>query len=114
MRCLALPALLLLAACSTGFGDKYRPVVDAQGSIHHGVNYEADLAACQGLTRPHNPELARLRLAQFGLFRATPEGALSGTAVAPPNAPSPDELYLQWQHRIIRECMTGRGYVVLP
>lgn len=114
MRRLALPALLLLAACSTGFGDKYRPVVDAPSSIHRGVNYEMDLAACQSFTRPHNPELANLGLAQFGLFRSTPEGALSETAIAPPDAPSSDELYLHWQHRIIRECMTGRGYVVLP
>jgi hypothetical protein len=112
----ALAALGLLSSCAT-----YRPIVDMRDVSDRG-QYERDLADCQNYAAPVSPgasagvgalfgailgaalgaavgdhELAR-EAARFGAV----EGAVAGGAAGAGT-----------QVDIIRNCMSGRGYVVL-
>ena len=126
-----LVAAMLLGACRGGIevGKEYRPPVDYQMSINSGVNYEADLMACQGVADQYNAE-EELVLGSAGgaalggaigagsglvasgitVMAAASSGAVLGAAVG---AAAVGVLTLHEQSETVSNCMANRGYVVL-
>ena len=126
-----LMAALLLGACRGGIevGKEYRPPVDYQMSINHGVNYEADLMACQGVADQYAAE-EELVLGSAGgaamggaigagsglvasgitVMAAASSGAVLGASVG---AAAAGLLLLHEQSETVSDCMANRGYVVL-
>jgi hypothetical protein len=112
----SIAALGLLSGCAT-----YRPVVDMRDVTDHG-QYERDLADCQNYAAPVSPGASAgagaifgallgaalgaavgdhsvaLDAARFGAVEGAVVGGTSGAAT---------------QVQIVRNCMSGRGYLVL-
>ncbi len=127
-----LAGVLLLGACRGGVevGKEYRPPVDYQMSINHGVNYEADLMACQGVADQQYAAEEELVLGSAGgagmgatlgagaglaasgitVLAAASSGAVLGAAVG---AAAAGILTLHEQSETVSDCMANRGYVVL-
>ena len=112
----SLAALGLLSGCAT-----YRPVVDLRDVTDHG-QYERDLADCQNYAEPVSPGASAGAGAIFGALLgaafgaaigdhsfavdAARFGAVEGAVVGGTSAAAT-------QVQIIRNCMGGRGYLVL-
>ncbi len=128
---MALAAAALLAGCTGGLdaGSKYRPPVDYQMSVNHGVNYEGDLSACQSYANAIDPLEEGLVMAGVGAGTGGALGAISGgivneitvlqglgfgaaygavigTVLGAANG-------IQAQSVAVSECMQNRGYAVL-
>jgi uncharacterized protein YcfJ len=109
-------AVGLLSACAT-----YRPLVDMNDVTDRG-QYEHDLADCQNFAAPVSPSATAGAGAVFGAILGAALGAAVGDrdlaleaarlgavegAVAGGMAGADDQV------QIIRNCMDGRGYLVL-
>ena len=128
---MAVVAAAMLAGCTGGFdtGSKYRPPVDYQMSVNHGVNYEGDLSACQSYANAIDPLEETLAMTLVGtgtggalgsitggvvneitvlqgLGYGAAFGAVIGGVLGGANA-------LQAQSVAVAQCMQNRGYVVL-
>jgi hypothetical protein len=112
----AVVAAGLLSGCAT-----YRPLVDLRGVDDRG-RYESDLADCQNYAAPVSPGASAGAGAIFGAVLGAALGAAVGNrdvaldaarlgavegALAGGSAGAATEA------EIIRNCMTGRGYLVL-
>jgi hypothetical protein len=112
----ALAAIGLLSSCAT-----YRPIVDLRDVSDRG-QYERDLADCQNYAAPVSPGASAGAGALFGAILGAALGAAVGDhelareaarfgavegAVAGGGAGAGTQV------NIIRNCMSGRGYVVL-
>lgn len=119
-------ALIFLATASlggcAGTGAEYRPIVDP-ATMNQGMNYEADLSACQQLAEQRdyaNGDTGTSALVGAGIGTAI--GALTGSwegagigAVAGGGvgAGSGALSTKEERKRIVIRCMQGRGYQVL-
>ncbi len=128
---MALAAAILLAGCTGGLdaGSKYRPPVDYQMSVNHGVNYEGDLSACQSYADAIDPLEEGLVMGGVGAGTGTALGAISGGIVneitvlqglgfgaaygAVIGAVLGAANGMQAQSVAVSECMQNRGYAVL-
>ena len=128
---MTLTAAALLAGCTGGLdvGSKYRPPVDYQMSVNHGVNYEGDLSACQSYADAIDPLEEGLVTAGVGAGTGAGLGAITGgivTEVTVLQALGTGAAYgaliggvlgtanaMQAQSVAVSQCMQNRGYAVL-
>lgn len=117
----AVATLLLLGGCAS----HYQPIIDPQTS--QGGNFDRDLEECRKIAEQQNVagEVGTRGLIGGGvgaalgaIFGAFGGGAASGAALgaAVGGVSGAGSGALQSQHerdRIVRNCMTGRGYRVL-
>lgn len=112
----ALAAIGLLSSCAT-----YRPIVDMRDVADRG-QYERDLADCQNYAAPVSPGASAGAGALFGAILGAALGAAvgdhelareAGRLGAVEGAVAGGAAGAGTQVDIIRNCMSGRGYVVL-
>jgi uncharacterized protein YcfJ len=110
---------MLLVGCAA---DQYRPIVDPV-SIHDRSEYERDIRDCQAFARRVDPAASAAQNAVAGAILGALIGAAIGdrgsyarygATVGAANGAAAGAAGAQvTQVRIIQNCMTGRGYVVL-
>ena len=127
-RLFSVLSILILAGCSQGMGNSYRPIVDQQSSPATGQrNYASDLSDCQNLASQSSAIETGATHALGGAALGAAGGAIVGAFTGNPGmgaglgaalgglggAAQGGISGVDKQQSIVKNCLRGRGWNVV-